>query len=193
MAKLSIYNEDGSKDSNAKIIRDNETIQNLLADQGVEFEVWTTNAELAVDAEQDEVLAAYKKDIDTLNRRYSFQSVDVVALRADHPEKIMFREKFLSEHTHADFEVRFFVDGTGLFYLHLDNKVYLVFCEKGDLISVPANTTHWFDMGQNPDFKCIRLFTTEEGWLADFTGSDIATRFPDYDSFRDSLTESAGA
>jgi 1,2-dihydroxy-3-keto-5-methylthiopentene dioxygenase len=46
---------------------------------------------------------------------------------------------------------------------------------------VPANTTHWFDMGENPNFKCIRFFTTENGWEANFTGSDIATRFPGYD------------
>ena len=94
-----------------------------------------------------------------------------------------FRNKFLAEHTHADFEVRFVVDGSGLFYLHLGDRVMLVLCEKGDLISVPANTTHWFDMGENPDFKCIRLFTTEDGWVGDFTGSDIATRFPDMDTF----------
>ena len=43
--------------------------------------------------------------------------------------------------------------------------------------------THWFDMGENPDFKCIRLFTTENGWVGDFTGSEIATRFPGMDDF----------
>ncbi|MCI0668721.1 MAG: cupin, partial [Methylococcaceae bacterium] len=81
----------------------------------------------------------------------------------------------------GDFEIRFFVDGKGLFYLHIAGKVYLVLCEKGDLISVPANTTHWFDMGTNPDFKCIRFFTTENGWEAEFTGSGIARRFPSFD------------
>jgi 1,2-dihydroxy-3-keto-5-methylthiopentene dioxygenase len=55
-------------------------------------------------------------------------------------------------------------------------------CEKGDLISVPANTTHWFDMGIEPRFKCIRFFTAPDGRVGNFTGSDIATRFPDFDS-----------
>ena len=50
-------------------------------------------------------------------------------------------------------------------------------------ISVPAGTTHWFDMGSRPDFTCIRVFTTPEGWIGNFTGSDTATRFPDFDSF----------
>jgi 1,2-dihydroxy-3-keto-5-methylthiopentene dioxygenase len=96
-------------------------------------------------------------------------------------KKDEFRQLFLAEHTHADFEVRFFVDGAGLFYLHVGDRIYAMLCEGGDLISVPAGTTHWFDMGSAPSFKCIRLFTTPEGWKGEFTGSDIAKRFPDFD------------
>ena len=107
-----------------------------------------------------------------------FQSVDVVSLNPDHPDKAVLRAKFLNEHTHSEFEVRFFVEGQGLFYLHLGDQVYTVLCEQGDLISVPAGATHWFDMGANPHFKAIRLFTNPEGWVANFTGSDIANRFP---------------
>ncbi|NOS88576.1 MAG: cupin, partial [Methylococcaceae bacterium] len=32
-------------------------------------------------------------------------------------------------------------------------------------------------------FTCIRLFTTPDGWLANFTGSDIALQFPTLDQF----------
>ncbi len=99
----------------------------------------------------------------------------------DHPKKQELREKFLKEHTHSDFEVRYFVYGDGVFYLHPNDKVYILHCTAGDLISVPPNTKHWFDMGNSPNFKCIRLFTTEEGWVAQYTGSDIADRFPKYE------------
>jgi 1,2-dihydroxy-3-keto-5-methylthiopentene dioxygenase len=88
---------------------------------------------------------------------------------------------------HSDFEVRFFVEGQGLFYVHLEEKVYAILCEQGDLISVPANVTHWFDMGAEPDFKCIRLFTTEEGWVAQFTGSKISENFPTLEQYKLSL------
>jgi 1,2-dihydroxy-3-keto-5-methylthiopentene dioxygenase len=181
MSALSICDENGQPVETT--ITDHHSIATRLAEHGVQFEQWQTTAELSATAEQDEVLQAYQPSIDKLNEDYGFQSVDVVALRPDNPQKAEFRQKFLAEHTHADFEVRFFVDGSGVFYLHLGDKVYVVLCEKGDLISVPANTTHWFDMGKDPNFKCIRLFTTAEGWLGDFTGSDIATRFPDYDSY----------
>ena len=47
-------------------------------------------------------------------------------------------------------------------------------CEKNDLISVPAHTPHWFDMGSEPNFTAIRIFDNPEGWIAQFTGDDIA-------------------
>ena len=104
-----------------------------------------------------------------------------IALTADHPQKQALRDKFLHEHTHDDFEVRFFVEGEGLFYLRVNGRVFAVYCTRGDLISVPAGMTHWFDMGAEPHLKAIRLFTTPEGWVANFTGSDIAERFPRMD------------
>lgn len=181
MSALRIYNESGQ--SMSEMPRDFGEIARTLARLGVQFERWKVDQDLAADAGQDAVIEAYQASIDALNRAYGFESVDVVALQPNNPQKAEFRNKFLAEHTHADFELRFFVEGSGLFYLHVGNQVYLVLCEQGDLISVPAHTTHWFDMGENPDFKCIRLFTTKDGWVGDFTGSDIASRFPSMDEY----------
>jgi 1,2-dihydroxy-3-keto-5-methylthiopentene dioxygenase len=181
MSILAIQKDDAA--GKATVIKDREGIASQLRDIGVQFEQWQAGENLANNAPQEAVLKAYQAQIDKLNKQYQFQSVDVVSLTPDHPDKAAFRGKFLAEHTHGDFEVRFFVDGTGLFYLHADGKVYMVFCERGDLISVPANTTHWFDMGENPFFKCIRFFTTPEGWVGKFTGNEIAKKFPGYDDF----------
>ena len=56
--------------------------------------------------------------------------------------------------------------------------MFNMLCSAGDLISVPAGMRHWFDMGAAPRFTAIRLFVNPDGWVAAFTGSDIATRFP---------------
>lgn len=180
MTALTIYQDDAS--TRLEQLTDPAAIAARLADIGVEFEQWQADRPLAHDADQEAVLAAYADAVDKLNKKYGFQSIDVVSLRPDNPKAPELRQLFLSEHTHADFEVRFFVDGDGLFYLHVDGKVYILLCEAGDLISVPAGTTHWFDMGTAPSFKAIRFFTTPEGWKGDFTGSDIASKFPDYDT-----------
>jgi 1,2-dihydroxy-3-keto-5-methylthiopentene dioxygenase len=181
MTVLAIYPD--TDPASPELLRDREAIAARLAPIGVELERWATDAPLAPDAGQAAVLEAYAAEVERLNGRYGFTSVDVVALRPDNPKKAEMRQKFLAEHTHDDFEVRFFVDGRGLFYLHVGGQVYCLLCEAGDLISVPANTTHWFDMGEDPDFKCIRLFTDREGWIGKFTGSEIAGRFPDFDRF----------
>jgi 1,2-dihydroxy-3-keto-5-methylthiopentene dioxygenase len=181
MSALTIYPE--HQPQHGERYSDFAAIKNQLESIGVQFERWTASRPLSTDACQDTIIEAYKDSINRLKDQYSFQSVDVVSLNPDHPEKVQLRQKFLAEHIHEDFEVRFFIDGSGLFYLHVGDKVYAVLCEQGDLISVPANTTHWFDMGENPRFKCIRLFTTAEGWVAQFTGSDIAKSFPTFDQY----------
>jgi 1,2-dihydroxy-3-keto-5-methylthiopentene dioxygenase len=183
MSVLTIYPDNYSKNQPQHSTRyiDFADIERELDAIDVKFERWTANRELTANDGQDTIIAAYQEAIDDLKHLYGFQSVDVINLSPDHPQKAEFRQKFLAEHVHNDFEVRFFIDGRGLFYLHVNNKVYTVLCEQGDLISVPANTTHWFDMGTNPCFKVIRLFTTPEGWVAKFTGSDIATLFPTFD------------
>ena len=181
MTTLSIYNDDAS--GTPEHISDFNMISTRLGDAGVLIEKWQANKPLRDDAQQEEVLTAYRDDIDRLNAQYGFQSMDVVSLKPDNPKCGEFRNMFITEHFHRDFEIRFFVEGSGLFYLHIDDKVYCVLCEKNDLISVPANTTHWFDMGSAPDFTAIRLFTTDEGWVAEFTGSDISKKFPDFDEY----------
>ncbi|GAA3543259.1 cupin [Zobellella aerophila] len=161
--------------------RDGAAIATELAKIGVNFERWRADRELAADADNATILAAYQAEIDRLVAMAGYQSWDVVSMQPEHPDRAVFREKFLSEHTHGEDEVRFFVEGAGLFCLHIEGKVYQVLCEKHDLISVPANTRHWFDMGSAPRFTAIRLFNNPEGWVAQFTGDGIADGFPKLD------------
>jgi 1,2-dihydroxy-3-keto-5-methylthiopentene dioxygenase len=181
MSLLTIHPE--KHPESAEVIKDFDAIAKRLNGLGVTFERWEADCEFGPEALQDTVLAAYAKPVEGLKAKYGFQSADVIDVTPDHPQMEQLRAKFLREHTHSDFEVRFFVEGSGLFFLHPDENVYAVLCEKGDLISVPAQVKHWFDMGANPKLKCIRLFTTPEGWLADFTGSLISDYFPKYEDY----------
>lgn len=157
---------------------DHAAIASALGAVGVRFEQWQANAPIAPGASQDEVIAAYREDIDRLMREEGYKTVDVVSLNRDHPDKAALRQKFLSEHTHSEDEVRFFVAGSGQFTLHLGDKVYDILCEQGDLIGVPDGTRHWFDMSEQPHFVAIRLFNNPAGWVANFTDDPIAERFP---------------
>jgi len=177
MSRLAIYDENRGEKP-LSIHTDHADIARELGKVGVRFEQWEASKPVVPGASQDEVIAAYKGDIDRLMRDGGYQAVDVISLKPDNPDRATFRQKFLNEHTHSEDEVRFFVAGAGQFTLHIGEKVYEVLCEKGDLIGVPDNTRHWFDMSESPYFIAIRLFTNKEGWVANFTGEDIAEKFP---------------
>ncbi|WP_370601446.1 acireductone dioxygenase [Pseudomonas nitroreducens] len=177
MSSLTVYHE-SSPEQPLKLLTHAEDIASTLDAVGVRFQRWQANAPIAPGASQEEVLAAYQHEIRRLQEEEGYVTVDVVSLNADHPQKDELRAKFLDEHRHGEDEVRFFVAGRGLFTLHIEDHVYAVLCEKNDLISVPAGTRHWFDMGERPHFVAIRLFNNAEGWVAKFTGDGIAKRFP---------------
>ncbi|GIX36276.1 MAG: acireductone dioxygenase [Lysobacteraceae bacterium] len=154
-----------------------EAIRTQLQAVGVRYERWPLRP-LPAEAAPERILETYREEVERLRQECGYQAVDVVSLRPDHPDRQALREKFLSEHTHSEDEVRFFVAGSGLFSLHIGNRVYEVLCTAGDLIGVPDGTRHWFDMGPEPFFVAIRLFTNPEGWVARYTGDGIASRFP---------------
>jgi len=177
MSELRVFDEGDA--SRARVhTRDFEAIRRELGEVGIRFERWEASRPLPPGAGQEEVLAAYQDAVARLMKERGLQSADVLGVVPDHPQREAMRAKFLHEHTHSEDEVRFFVEGQGLFSIHQAGRVYFVLCEKGDLLSVPEGTPHWFDMGPRPHFTVIRLFTDTAGWVAKATGSDIAGRFP---------------
>lgn len=163
---------------------DEAEIREALAELGARFSRWEVR-DVPSGASQDEVLALYADEIDEVKQREGYTLVDVVALdpaQENYDEvKTPSRQKFLSEHQHDDDEDRYFAKGAGVFYLHANDKVHAVYCEAGDLISVPANTTHWFDMGTAPHYVSVRFFHDDDGWVGHFTGSPIAESFATFD------------
>ena len=145
---------------------------------GVRFERWESPVVLAPDASADVILEAYRPHLDRLMGESGAGSADVIMLDESTPNRAALREKFLSEHTHTEDEVRFFVRGRGSFILHLAGPLYDAHCTAGDLISVPTGIAHWFDAGERPAVTALRVFTDSAGWVAHYTGDDISARFP---------------
>jgi 1,2-dihydroxy-3-keto-5-methylthiopentene dioxygenase len=177
---LRVYDED-RPDELLLDTSDGVTIARELSGIGVRFERWAADVELPKGADQQAVLDAYRSSIDRLVNECGYQTMDVIRLERGTPNTEPMRKKFLDEHVHSEDEVRFFVEGRGAFYLHAGGRVYQTVCVRGDLISVPAGTKHWFDMGADPEFTAIRLFNNQEGWIANFTGDAIAAGFPKLD------------
>lgn len=165
----------------ALVSEDIDVISRKLAERGVALQRWPACAALADGADPAEILAAYAAEIGRVQANGGYGTVDAIRMTPDHPEREALRRKFLAEHTHSEDEVRFFVEGRGLFCLHIGDEVLQLVCERNDWIAVPAGTKHWFDMGPAPSFCALRFFNNPAGWVAEFTGDPIAERYPQLD------------
>jgi 1,2-dihydroxy-3-keto-5-methylthiopentene dioxygenase len=176
MSRLTVYRDD-TPDAPELRTEDPALIAATLAPIGVRFERWESPVTLAAEDSAETILAAYRPYLDTLMGETGAGSADVIKLTPDNPQAGALRQKFLSEHTHSEDEVRFFVHGAGNFIMHVDGRVFDAHCVQGDLISVPAGTRHWFDAGERPFFTALRVFSDQSGWIAQYTGDAISDRF----------------
>ncbi len=157
-----------------------QEIRSYLNARGVFFDQWQAQVVFEDAATQEEILAAYAHELQPYMQANGYQTADVISINKLTPNYPEIRAKFLSEHTHSEDEVRFFVDGQGYFWFNLENQepVFNVLCQAGDLISVPAGTKHWFDAGEeNPFVKAIRIFIDPSGWVPEYTHSKIEQRY----------------
>jgi 1,2-dihydroxy-3-keto-5-methylthiopentene dioxygenase len=177
MSRLTVF-EDSNPASLVFISEEAAAIAAELAPIGVQFERWESPVTLTPEDSAEVILEAYRPYLDALMGAKGAGSADVIKLTPDNPAVPELRKKFLAEHIHTEDEIRFFVHGSGHFVMHVEGKVYDALCEQGDLISVPANTKHWFDAGEQPFFTALRVFTDTSGWVAHFTGDGISARFP---------------
>ena len=183
MSRLTIYPENNPSKPDLDTT-DGAQITKALNAIGVRFERWEAAKQFAADEGDEAVIEAYGADIERIKQEGGYKTVDILRCNDATPNKPAIRAKFLNEHTHNEDEVRFFVEGAGIFYLRVDGKVHMALCERGDLISVPAGITHWFDMGPEPDIAVIRFFDNQEGWVPHFTGSKIADEFPKFEKMQ---------
>ncbi|MBS0237422.1 MAG: acireductone dioxygenase [Proteobacteria bacterium] len=179
MTQLVVYSAADATDVLLDTI-DFALIKEELAHTGASIERWKAEEPLSSDSSSEEILTAYKPQIDRLKNERGYTNADVIHVRPGNPNWPALRQKFLSEHTHDEDEVRFFVEGSGAFYLHVGDKVYQIVGTSDDLLSVPRGTKHWFDGGSEGNFTVIRLFNDPSGWIAHYTGDAIAESVPTY-------------
>ena len=150
----------------------------FLAEQGIEHERWTPAHPLAATASADEVLAAYGPEIERLKAEGGYVTADVIDVRPETANLEVMLAKFRSEHWHDEDEVRFILEGRGVFFIHpREGDVFEIEVGPGDLIRVPRGTWHWFDLCAERRIRAIRLFQDPAGWTPRYTESGVDVGF----------------
>jgi 1,2-dihydroxy-3-keto-5-methylthiopentene dioxygenase len=161
-----------------KTITDSEAIRSYLAGCGIDYARWDCDHQIANDAPPDEILSAYAKEIEELKSRGGYVTADVIDVNPETPGLEAMLAKFNREHWHNEDEVRFIVAGRGVFHIHpKDGAVIAIEVEAGDLMRVPRETRHWFDLCSDRRIRAIRLFQDVSGWTPYYTESAAETSF----------------
>ncbi|WP_230470278.1 1,2-dihydroxy-3-keto-5-methylthiopentene dioxygenase [Lujinxingia vulgaris] len=159
-----------------EVLTDAAAIDAFVKGYGLGYERWDisklhTEEARAMEAqsEQERILKVFADEIAALKERGGYQSADVIALTPETPNLDALLAKFDKEHEHTEDEVRFVVDGRGVFTIHgEDDKVFDVEVHPGDLLVVPQGTWHWFDLCEDKTITCIRVFESKDGWVAHY-------------------------
>lgn len=154
-----------------------------LAEDGVRFERRPVRYATALaDLDNEQVEAAFAEEIIAVKQDLGCLRADCVTLKPSDFSSISIRDQFLSEHTHSEDEVRWFLSGSALFYIHVNARIHIVQCGSGDFIVIPKGTKHWFDMGPEPNYRCLRWYNSEAGLETLFTGSYVAESTPRWET-----------
>jgi 1,2-dihydroxy-3-keto-5-methylthiopentene dioxygenase len=110
--------------------------------------------------------AAYAPRVDALKRERGYIEQDIVALSPQTPNLDAICAKFVDEHHHTDDEVRFVLEGEGIFDIRSrDDRYMRVVVEPGDMIIVPKDRHHRFLLTESKTIRCVRLFRDTSGWV----------------------------
>lgn len=128
------------------------------------------------DAEKEQVLAQLDHYFQELQQQQGYQSRDLIVLHPNVPGLNDMLAKFDRCHTHDDDEVRYIVDGEGVFgFVFPEGDQAKLTLTQGEYINVPRDTEHWFHLTETKRIKAVRYFTNTEGWTPHYTGTPIRT------------------
>jgi 1,2-dihydroxy-3-keto-5-methylthiopentene dioxygenase len=154
------------------------SVTTFLANHDIDYEQWPVDRGVASTATPEMILNAYGPEVDALKARGGYRTADVIDVRPDTPNLDAMLAKFSREHWHDEDEVRFIVEGRGLFHVHpREGEVFAIEVEAGDLIRVPRGTHHWFDLCADRRIRAIRLFQDVSGWTPQYTDTGIDQGF----------------
>lgn len=161
-----------------RTLSDEGDVREYLATCGIDYERWSGEHRVPPDATADDILQAFATEIDALKARGGYVTADVIDVRPDTPNLDAMLARFRVEHWHDEDEVRYIIEGRGLFHIHPPSgPVFAIEVEAGDLIRVPRGTHHWFDLCAERRIRAIRLFQDVSGWTPHYTESGVDRGF----------------
>lgn len=183
MSHLCVFHSSNTRQP-VRLLNHHEDMVRELAGVGVVFERRELAMPVTAQTGVGEVQAAYRAEIDRLCQTGGYTAVDVVQLDDSRPQLELDAERaaLLAERTGAA-QAWLLVAGRGLFQLRIDEHLYALMGEKGDLLLLPAGIRYWVDAGEHPRLTAIRLLTDADDRSGGESGDAPAALYPSFDDY----------
>ena len=107
---------------------------------------------------------SYREYLDKIKSERGYITEDVVELSEQQSDYGTINDKFSREHSHSDDEVRYVLEGDGIFDIRSKDDLWIrLFVEPSDFITIPKGRNHCFQLRRGR-IKAVRLFADAAGW-----------------------------
>lgn len=147
----------------------NVTLRHWPVGQGAELQALLAKDSLS-DEEKEATLRHFDHYFAQLQAEAGYQTRDLIVVHPQIPNLDAMLARFEPCHTHDDDEVRYIVDGEGVFGFVLPGGSQAeLLLRPGEYINVPKDTEHWFHLTAMKRIKAVRYFTSMDGWSPNYT------------------------
>lgn len=123
-------------------VKETNEVKSFLKERGIDYDHWKvpsnatdlTDKEVLADVEKEELLKKLDGRFEVLKEKEGYQSRDLIVLHPNVSGLNDMLAKFDRVHYHTDEEVRYIVDGSGVFGFALKGEKFLVHVAKDDFI-----------------------------------------------------------
>ncbi|MBD2436014.1 cupin domain-containing protein [Nostoc sp. FACHB-110] len=99
---------------------------------------------------------------------------DLLNVHPGVPNLQMLLNAYSHYHTHTSAEPLYVLAGEMIFgFVRPDGSQIQLLVQPQDYIYIPAEVEHWSSLTASLSFKAVRYFTSAEGWVPNYTGTQL--------------------
>lgn len=134
--------------------------------------------DVVTELEKRYMLELHNEVFEFLQQENGYLWCDLLNLHAGSPHIETLIATYSRYHTHTAAEPLYVLAGEMIFgFVRADGSQIQLLVQAQDYLLIPAGVEHWCSLTASLNFKGVRYFTTAEGWLPSYTGTQLSDSF----------------
>ena len=134
--------------------------------------------DVVTELEKRYMLELHNGVFEFLQQENGYLWCDLLNLHAGSPHIETLIATYSRYHTHTAAEPLYVLAGEMIFgFVRADGSQIQLLVQAQDYLLIPAGVEHWCSLTASLNFKVVSYFTTAEGWLPSYTGTQLSDSF----------------